>query len=98
MKKITKTTFKSFCNKNKDNLYIIVESWFDGMVDCVMAVDDPQKTKVLLVDFDEYYCLATRYDGRNRGGISLTGRDYFTEIENGFEVSNCVGSFKVITG
>ena len=34
-KRITKATFKSLVNKNRDNLYIRNFSSFDGMTDCV---------------------------------------------------------------
>lgn len=33
MKKITKSTFKSFLKKNEGNLFIQTKSYFDGMVD-----------------------------------------------------------------
>lgn len=33
--KITKATFKSFIKKNIANLYVLQESTFDGMTDCV---------------------------------------------------------------
>lgn len=35
MKKITKTTFKSFLKKNVQNLHIMAVASFDGMTDCV---------------------------------------------------------------
>lgn len=37
MKKITKATFKSFINKNRDKLLVGRLSSFDGMVDCVVS-------------------------------------------------------------
>jgi len=37
--KITRTTLKSFIKKNSDNLFVKVESSFDGMTDCVQRVD-----------------------------------------------------------
>ena len=35
MKKITRTTIKSFIKKNFDDLYISTRSRFNGMIDCV---------------------------------------------------------------
>ena len=45
-KKITLATLKAFVRRNKDKLYIQVETKFDGMVDCVMPVDDKNFSKV----------------------------------------------------
>lgn len=48
MKKITKSTFKSFLKKNEGNLYIQYESSFDGMSDCVEFVPSNKRKFVPL--------------------------------------------------
>lgn len=48
MKKITKTTFKSFLKKNEENLYIQTKSDFDGMSDCVEYISSNQRRFVPL--------------------------------------------------
>ena len=80
--KITKATLKSFCKKNKDNLFITIKSHFDGMVDCVMPINNPEKRKV-----DDYEAILERY--------LVSGGNYFSEIENGIEVYNCCGTFNL---
>ena len=93
-KRITLATFKKFIRDNKNNLFIMVQSSFDGMVDCISNVKDiPHKVEVPDV-----------YDNKNTLGIEgvwLVGssRDYFKAFEddmfNGIEVSNSCGCFKV---
>lgn len=94
IKKITRSTFKSFINKNDGKLFIKNRSSFDGMVDCVMPVDGdftPVTTSTRHPNSDKYTL------GIN--GVWLVGssRDYFTNFENdefiGIEVSNCCGDF-----
>lgn len=93
MKKVTKTTIKSFIKRelNHNNLYLNRKSRFDGMVDCVMPVDSNFEKVAETKDFTE-----------NTLGISGawfvgSSRDYFTPYADdnyiGYEVSNCCGSF-----
>ncbi len=95
--RITRTTFKSFIKKHKDNLLIAKLSDFDGMVDCVMPSTDK--------DFRKAEHTKTVTD-MNLGinGVYLcggggSGRDYYTEYNDGkrqgIEVSNCCGNFIV---
>jgi len=91
-KKLTRASFKSYIKKHRDSLFILNESDFDGMTDCVQQLHQaPRKAS-----FKDY----TEQDlGIN--GIWLVGssRDYFTAFEDevfkGIEVSNCCGCFKV---
>ena len=46
MKKITRTTIKSFIKKNFDDLYISTRTRFNGMIDCVDACADQSFHKV----------------------------------------------------
>jgi vesicle coat complex subunit len=91
--KITRATFKSFVNKNKENLLVKVKSNFDGMVDCVTEVKDTF-TPATKSNLSEKYTLGIQ-------GIWLVGqsRDWFKEYKEsgltGIEVSNCCGSFVV---
>lgn len=92
-KKITLATLKSFVNKNKEQLYLKVESSFSGMTDMVETIEQP-------------FSKAEAYDGNLKNtlgfrGIWLVGssRDYIKTFENdtfkGFAVSNCCGDFLV---
>lgn len=83
--RITKATYKSFINKNKDNLLFRSLSNFDGMVDCVM----PSKSDWVKVDD------FTKLLNNKLGWLVGHSRDYFTPIENGIEVYNCCGSFQI---
>jgi hypothetical protein len=92
MKKITKATLKSFVNKNRDNLYIRVDTKFDGMVDCVMETRSINMEKVKS---------RSDYIDHTLGisGVWLVGRsrDYFSQytdgLYEGIRVYNCCGSF-----
>ena len=53
MKKITRTTIKSFIKKNFDDLYISTRSRFNGMIDCVDACADQSFYKVERDERDE---------------------------------------------
>ena len=92
--KITRTTFKSFINKNKDKLLISNLSSFDGMVDCVMPTNDKSFRKAEPADIAHDCTFGIR-------GVWLVGssRDYFTEYNDGnlkgIEVSNSCGNFVV---
>jgi len=93
MPKITRATFKSFLNKNKENLFIKNKSSFDGMVDCVMPIKGDFK-KLTPKDFD-----ISQENTLGYREIWLVGHgdDYFTAYEDdiykGYEVYNCCGSF-----
>lgn len=95
-KKITRSTIKSFINREikNNNLYIKTKSSFDGMVDCVMPVDGGF-TKVEK---------CTRHENAKQYTLGIKGawfvgqsRDYFTPWADdnfiGYEVYNCCGSF-----
>ena len=92
IKKITKATFKSFINKNRENLYILVKSRFDGMVDCVTDNPDRMFKKAEKND----YMSQEHNLGINGLWIVGGGRDWFSHFENehyvGLEYSNCCGS------
>jgi hypothetical protein len=96
MAKITKATFKSFINKNRNKLFIRCESSFDGMTDCVQHELNPQFVPVQASD---------RISENNHGiqGVWLVGnsRDYFSEYRandyQGIYVYNSCGSFTVAT-
>lgn len=83
-KKVTLATIKKFCRDNQNGLYRKVLTHFDGMVDCVMPVDNSEFKKVEDIDFDHM-------------GFVGGSRDYFTTYADdymvGYEVSNCCGSF-----
>lgn len=89
-KKITLATAKAFVNRNRKNLFVKVESDFDGMTDCVQAVGD----KFTPAQFNESkYCYL-----EGIAGVWIVGssRDYFRIYEDaqyfGITVSNCCGS------
>lgn len=90
MNKITRTTIKSFIKKNFDNLYIKTKTSFDGMTDCVEAVQDDFH-KIIKEDYNEYTLgiVGAWFVGQSR--------DYFREYNDGnfkgYEVSNCCGRF-----
>jgi hypothetical protein len=91
-KKITRATFKSFINKNRDKLFIRTLSNFDPMEDGVRNVEDSFHP----VMFDE-----RGFDVNTLGilGIWLTRRDsfnrFFKDGFTGIEVYNCCGHFIV---
>lgn len=89
MKKITRTTIKSFIKKNEKDLYIKVESSFNGMTDMVETVEDEFR-KADEVNFERTNDFGIR-------GLWLVGssRDTFRAYEDekyiGYEVYNCCG-------
>lgn len=97
-KKITLATFKRFVRMNsysEDALFVLVQSAFDGMTDCVQAVKDiPAKVDHTKIDLSKPNTLGI-------AGVWLVGdsRDYFYKYEDalleGFRVSNSCGSFIV---
>lgn len=90
MNKPTIATLKSFLRHNSQNLYIKVRSNFDGMVDCVMPVEDDYR-KVDSLDWNDKHTLGIK-------GAWLVGqsRDYITSIPNGFEIYNSCGTWEII--
>ncbi len=92
-KKITRTTIKSFINREmkNGNLFIKNESSFDGMVDCIMPIKGGF-TRVEVSDSNNSYTLGVK-------GAWFVGqsRDHFTPYADdnfiGYEVYNCCGSF-----
>lgn len=93
MKKITKATIKSFINKNIDNLFIKIEDRFDGMVDCVMPVED-EFHPIVKIEYNDYNM------GINGCWFVNESRDWFKTYEDdkyiGYSISNCCGSFKLV--
>jgi hypothetical protein len=93
-KKITKATFKSFIRKNQGNLYVKVQSSFNGMIDGVEHADNPQFKPQRETDLSESNTLGI-------DGVWLVngGRDYFSAYDDesftGISVYNACGSFTV---
>lgn len=83
-KKITLATLKSFIRKNATNLFCQTRSRFDGMTDCVEAVEDT-------------FTSIQAENAIGHKGVYLVGgsRNHFWHFENdafiGIEVSNCCG-------
>lgn len=94
MKKATLATLKSFVKRNRESLLVKVRSSFDGMVDCVMPVEDNDFSPAL----DTERCTRSTL-GIHGVWLVLGGRDYITRIETddlvGLEVTNSCGSFSV---
>lgn len=96
MKKITKTTFKSFIKKNEGNLYIKIESDFDVMQDMIDYSHDAQLRK-LEKDID-----AENNNNLGYKGVWLVGgsKNWFESYEDksyvGYKYSNCCGSALVV--
>lgn len=93
MTKITRATIKKFIKDNQNGLYVKVDSSFDGMVDCVMPVEDEFR-KVEKIDME------SKYNFGICGAWFVGGnRDYFTPYADdhmiGYEISNSCGSFKL---
>lgn len=96
-KKITRATFKSFIKNNADNLFVLEQSRFDGMVDCVTSVQcAPVKVEPAKINFEISHDFGIN-------GVWLVGgsRDYFYAYEDemfrGFRVSNSCGAYIVAT-
>jgi len=91
MKKITKSTVKSFIRKNSGKIYVKVKSSFSGMTDAIETIED---------NFD-LAKQSTRYTEHTFGieGAWFVGhsRDYFRPYEdekyNGYYIYNACGSF-----
>src|SRR3990167_5438531 len=94
-KKITLATFKAFIKRNEGNLFILNNSDFDGMTDCVIPCNGlPRRAEAN--DSPNEYSLPNTLGIK---GVWLVGssRDYFKHYEekmfSGISVSNCCGSF-----
>jgi len=89
-KKITRATFKSFLKNNAENLFVRVDSQFDGMQDMIDNIKDPQFKKAKA---------SLKYVENTLGidGVYLVGssRDSFRHYEDseyvGLEYYNCCG-------
>ena len=94
MKKITRTTIKSFIKKNFDDLYISTRSRFNGMIDCVDACEDQSFRKVERDNRERFHDNSLGIKDAYFIGHS---RDYFQPHNldgfKGYEIYNCVGSF-----
>ena len=103
-KKLTVATVKSFIRKNRDLLLIETKSHFDGMQDMVTECEggfgpvvarsyyDSETGREVEVSKDCKSTLGIR-------GVWFCGRDWVsrfeTETVEGFEVSNCCGTWRV---
>lgn len=96
--KTTRATLKSFVNKNKNNLFIRVDSKFDGMTDAVEMQENRNFRPVTqdsdLSEHQQKYTLGIN-------GLWLVGssRDYFEQYQDeqftGIECSNACGNWVV---
>ena len=95
-KKITIATIKAFIKNNAGNLFIKVNSSFDGMVDCVMPTDNKQ-----FVRAEKAYHPCDNNLGIQGVWLVNGSRDSFTAYDDGvfqgIHVYNCCGSFIVAT-
>lgn len=89
--KITLATIKSFIRSNRDKLYICTKSSFDGMVDCVVPVQNKEFIPVQ-TDTNEEYTL-----GIKGAWFVRRSKDYFSPYDDGvyrgYEIYNCCGTF-----
>jgi hypothetical protein len=94
MKKVTKSTLKSFIRKNEGKLFIRVKSRFDGMVDG--AIDSSDQAFSPCVSSNVHY---EHNMGIQGAWLVLGSRDYFTEYTDskfaGIEVYNSCGHFVI---
>lgn len=92
--KITKATLKSFIKVHRANLYVKVNSSFDGMTDCVMA--ERNTFTAAQVPFYSHV-----ENDLGVAGVYLVGgsRNYFQAYNadgfTGIRTINCCGSFTV---
>jgi hypothetical protein len=97
-KRVTAATIKSFMARElkNGNLWVKVQSTFDGMVDCVMPTHQTEFHPAQPSILSPAHTLGVK-------GIWLVGesRYYFTAYEDddfiGYEVSNCCGSFIIVS-
>ena len=94
MKKITRTTIKSFIKKNFDDLYISTRTRFNGMIDCVDACADQSFHKGERDERERFHDTSL---GIKNAYFVGSSRDYFQPYDldgfKGYEIYNCVGSF-----
>ena len=92
-KKITKSTVKSFINKNRKNLYIHTKSRFDGMTD---GIESLRGGMAKAKESKEYLEHTMGIEG---AWFTTSSKNYVYEYESptmiGYEVSNCCGRFVV---
>ena len=92
-KKITKTTVKSFINKNRKDLYINTKSRFDGMTDGIESLNGGMAKAKETQDYLEHTM------GIEGAWFTTSSKNYVYEYESpimvGYEVSNCCGRFVV---
>lgn len=94
-KRFTRSSLVKFIKENKDNLYIMVKSDFDGMTDCVQSVNMvPTKVDASKINLDNRDTL-----GISGAWLVGSSRDWFTPFEDemfvGVHVSNCCGSWSI---
>jgi len=91
-KKATVATLKAFIRKNRKNLFVEVQSTFDGMTDCVER------------DYNSNFVRATDSDIYNKNTLGINGvwvvggdliRSYNKNGFIGYNVYNCCGSFNL---
>ena len=102
MAKITKATIKSFIRKNIDNIYIQVNTKFNGMTDGVEAIDNNGFYQAKDADHYAREKAADHKDytmGIPGAWFVGQGNDRFQAYENdnfiGYEVYNCCGNFNL---
>lgn len=89
-KKITMATVKAFIRKNADNLYVKVNSSFDGMTDCVQHVKDNYRK---ISANDAIGINGVWVVGESRDRINIYSDNEYT----GYEIYNCCGSGIIVT-
>jgi len=99
MAKVTMATIKSFVKKNNGKLFIKCKSHFDGMVDCVMPVENDGFTPAMQDGYKVEDAWFRRTLGIQGAWFVGESRDYFTYFEKdgfkGYEVYNACGSFEI---
>ena len=95
--KITIATLKSFAKRNQENIYYKITSDFDGMTDCVQAVNSRWKKTTCNVIIMKANDPAKYYKTGIFGIYTVGGsRNYFSLYEDteyfGIRIYNCCGS------
>ena len=94
MSKTTIATLKRFIKKNKSNLFIKKKSSFDGMTDCVEAIQGAQFVPVTATESQLDSTLGIRGVWIVSSSGNMVER-YENERFTGLEVYNCCGTFIV---
>lgn len=94
MTKATRATVKAFIRKNPDTLLIYIKRRFDGMIDgCADTGDTGFSPALRTSDWIENTL------GIQGAWFVGSSRDYITRFDKdgieGFEISNCCGSFSI---